>query len=589
MNSKSTVRLRLECLETRTVLSATALPLVPPAAPPPPPAMLGEFHTIGGHSPAQAAITDAMQNAAVMLGANSASTPVHPGNASYGQPPAGEHFSGPTPGLDYHDNSGLWDESPVFHSSTLAAPDLTRVTLDLMPVAPDLTLVAFDVRLVAPARPDDFRSTPLIHNLPDASQVFNVDHGNVQVGDAATSGLVDAGDPASNPAMPPDDSPLSPGMAGGWSGSDTFGNRAPGQNKVAENFALDAPLPFSAAFLSRDMSEGEPVMETIFPFYREPPVSPAPINHPADPPVPFTVGNDVSLGIEMAAPVKARLPDSLAVSDPSRVGDLTLAAVATSLPASSVNANPLTTLAPSSDSATSSTGEGGFISLDDATVIAPQLGNPTSNSLGSNGVDGTDLNYGNWLPDIRPDLRKPAGSNNLYNAAGSTKIIAADVFSRAAPVVLRPVADSEEGGSIELAMAPPTTTGDLPPAGDPTAANNAQQLSEIRPESGVRLFCDIEVADDPGLPIAASAAAISHPNSGSLAVGAGVPTAAAHGTTEFAPPLTKLSRPTLAGLAENLPLLVGVTVLVSRGGLRLEEEVPQRERYFRSCDGLRRS
>jgi hypothetical protein len=45
----------------------------------------------------------------------------------------------------------------------------------------------------------------------------------------------------------------------------------------------------------------------------------------------------------------------------------------------------------------------------------------------------------------------------------------------------------------------------------------------------------------------------------------------------------------MAGLADHLPILLGVTVLVSRGGLRLEEEIPQRERRLQFTRDLRQS
>ena len=76
-------------------------------------------------------------------------------------------------------------------------------------------------------------------------------------------------------------------------------------------------------------------------------------------------------------------------------------------------------------------------------------------------------------------------------------------------MILQPIADSEEGGSIELAIAAPSPVADGDgslPAGQSTA-DAAQQLSEIRPESGVGLFCDIEVSVAPTLPMVGSAAA----------------------------------------------------------------------------------
>ncbi len=56
MNAKSSARLRLECLETRSLLSAIGLPLVPPLAPPSILATVGEFDHAGGHRTAHAAM-----------------------------------------------------------------------------------------------------------------------------------------------------------------------------------------------------------------------------------------------------------------------------------------------------------------------------------------------------------------------------------------------------------------------------------------------------------------------------------------------------------------------------------------------------
>ena len=72
---KSSARLRLECLETRSLLSAIGLPLVPPVAPPSAPAAAGEFYRIGGQHVAQAAMQDAVRNVAATLHANPTLTP----------------------------------------------------------------------------------------------------------------------------------------------------------------------------------------------------------------------------------------------------------------------------------------------------------------------------------------------------------------------------------------------------------------------------------------------------------------------------------------------------------------------------------
>ena len=144
-------------------------------------------------------------------------------------------------------------------------------------------------------------------------------------------------------------------------------------------------------------------------------------------------------------------------------------------------------------------------------------------------------------------------------------------------MILQPVAESEEGGSIELAIAAPSPAAagdDSLPAGESAAGNAAQQLSEIRPESGVGLFCDIEVAVAPTLPMGGSAsAAIPYPNAGSLVAGTGIREVEGQRSDGARAAVNQMVAANLAGLADHLPLLLGVTVLVSRGGLRLEEKI----------------
>ena len=203
------------------------------------------------------------------------------------------------------------------------------------------------------------------------------------------------------------------------------------------------------------------------------------------------------------------------------------------------------------------------------------------------------MNQRNWLTDLLPGMLKPADSaRGNSKTALSDESRAAEVSSRPAAVILQPAAESEEGGSIELAIAAPSTAmaGDNSlPSGESTV-DEVQQLSEIRPESGVGLFCDIEVAIAPTLPMGGSVStATTYHHAASLVTDMGSYRGKANAATEFVPPRSKSSLPTLAGLADSLPLLLGVTVLVSRGGLRLEEEVSEGERRFFCIENLRQS
>ena len=74
MNTMSPTRLRVECLETRNLLSAIGLPLVPPVAPPSP-AAPAAIEQVGGDQLVKPAVQDAVGHAAAMPAANQAFTP----------------------------------------------------------------------------------------------------------------------------------------------------------------------------------------------------------------------------------------------------------------------------------------------------------------------------------------------------------------------------------------------------------------------------------------------------------------------------------------------------------------------------------
>ena len=171
-------------------------------------------------------------------------------------------------------------------------------------------------------------------------------------------------------------------------------------------------------------------------------------------------------------------------------------------------ANPPASNAALSDAAAAIPAEDGFITLDVTPAAALGLGNTPAYNTGLQGVGGAELHQGNRLTDLLPNTHKPAntaGGNS--KAASSADGLAAEV-ARPAAAILQPATESEEGGSIELAirtLATATAGDSAPPAGESTVGT-AQQLSEIRPESGVGLFCDIEVAIAPTLPMGDSAA-----------------------------------------------------------------------------------
>ena len=183
-------------------------------------------------------------------------------------------------------------------------------------------------------------------------------------------------------------------------------------------------------------------------------------------------------------------------------------------------------------------------------------------------------------------MHKPAdfAGHGNSQAARSGENRGADVDLRPAPVILQPVAASQDGGSSELAMgapSPATASDDSVPVEELAAGNAAQQLSEIRPESGVGLFCDIEVSA-PSLPIGGSvSAAIPSGDVGFSPAAAGIREGKSSATTELVPSFIAWWQAGRAGVADHLPLLLGVTVLVCQGGFRLEEKIPPRERRVR--------
>ena len=309
----------------------------------------------------------------------------------------------------------------------------------------------------------------------------------------------------------------------------------------------------------------------------------------ADQAVESTVDNDVSTGVDPSVPlVKGGGPDVSAINDANRFGEQAATAiVVTSLPASHGMASPPATTAAFADATASNSVEGGFITLDDTSAARPRLGNAPSPNMTFKGVEDTELDQGSWLAD---SPRNPADSASGNGKAARSENLATEVPSRPTRMTLPPDAEGEEGGGIELAISLPSPAGeDALPAAESSAGNTAQQLSDIRPDSGVGLFCDIEVSAAPTLPpVGQASAAVPGQNAPPVVF------ATAHrwnvaSATKLLPPLTKGPQTTIAALADHLPLLLGVAVLVSWGGLRLEETASQRDRRLHCIADLRRS
>lgn len=607
MNAKSSTRLRVECLETRSLLSAIGLPWVPLVAPPSPPAVLGEFHQVGGHPFAQPIMQDAAPNGVAMLRTNPMLPPdqLFPsaGDSSFAQATAGGRF-GDHPNPVRTEVSGFSGENGSF----LAVQNMTPAH-DFHPTGDPTNRSSFLPDLtpdVAGGLADSDSALP-IQNLPDVSRVVNLDSTEILADEATTTVTIDVSLVLPSPGMPQNSLPSSHGMADEQSASTALtvhespplgllGDIAPDASPAVDPPAVDpAELPHYNYII-----EFQPVLEIIS-VDRGPAGFRSPPSRAADEVVQSVVENDVLPSVEpsalpaspasSASPAKGSIPDMLAASDVSRVGDQALAAAETSLPASSGVANPPATNAAFSDAAASNSLAAGYIALD-ASAATPQLGNAPSYNTGFNGMEGPGLERGIWLTDVLPSTHRPAdlaGRNDKAAPAGDR--VAAEVAGPAV-VISQPVVGAEEGGSIELAMAAPSpgAAGDDSLPAESTAGNAAQQMSEIRPESGVGLFCDIEVATAPLLPLGDSpSVAAAYQDVGPFVAVTAIHSWKANAATESVSPLAKAAQPTLAGLAENLPLLLGATILVSRGGLRLEEKVSQRERRLRSIEDLWRS
>jgi hypothetical protein len=505
MNASGAARLRLECLETRSLLSAIGLPWLPAVAPPP------AIYQSAAHSVARAVMQDAVVTAATMPRANpilaaDQLSPVPAGDAAYVAPATGNPVGNPAPPRD-------------FHATDEAAKNVLLVTLDVATT----------------------QNVPITLTIDDARHM-----------------------------------------------------RFPG------GIAADAPPAVDPAVVLYGIDVPQLVSETT-PLSREPASVRGPLSRVAEDVVPLNVDILVSSNMDPSAPpalpvsptspVKSSDAVTFAASDTSKVGDQTSLAAETTPLAFSGMANPAASGAAFSDAAISNSLADGFITLD-ASAAAPRLGTAPSYNAGFQGVGGAELERGIWLSDSLPTTRKtadPAKGNDKAAAVGENPAVA--VASRPAVAILQPVAESVDGGGIELAMAAPLAAGgeDALPARESDLGDAASQSSEIRPESGVGLFCDIEVATAPALPIGGtSSTGISYLNAGFLVDGTGLHGSKLDAVTEIAPPLTKSSQAASAWLAGRLPLLLGVTVLVSRGGLRLEEKVSERDRRLYSIEALRR-
>ena len=563
MHAKSSTRLRLECLERRSLLSAIALPLVPPVTTLLAPAVAGEFARIGGQHFATAVALETPQNSVTTLHAN----PV----------PAPDQLSaGPIQPSDVPSISGSQFSDPVSAHDLLRSGDVVNAT-SFMP----------DARSSGPNGVADSGNWRATQGLSGMSGAANLDAMNLQRGGLAGGNAIDTRITPPSPGTPKDNLRFSFGATGQRSESIILTIR-------------ESPLRFQGevvtdVLVAVDPAISPPGMSGVQSIESPPPdLGPADFasaalrvlaSRPADQAVVVGAPSDVS-SIAESSPsfTRAHTPDMIAANAGSQASSAAeaVASIPNSLPNSSASN------AAFSDPAAANSLEDGFIILE-ASATTTRVSKAISYNTGLQGVKGAELDGSNWLSDVLGNKVQPADiATGNTSVAGSLATLAA----RSSSVISQPIADLEEGGSIELAIAAPSPTmaGESMPAGESPLGDAAQQLSEIRRENGIVLFCDIEVAVAPFVPIGTgSSAATTSQIAPHFVAHAGIHGSKAETATESVSPSSKLWQPTLAGLADRLPLLLGATVLVSRGGLRLEEKVSQRDARLYSIEYLRRS
>ncbi len=573
-SAKSSTRLCLECLEKRSLLSAIGLPPAPLAVPASPPAVIRDYHPMSGQTLAHvtaanlAELSGAIPALTTVQGFSSAGNALHAQIAGTGQ---------------------LDDRTPRY--------DLQRSVdaTNAVSLLPDSAIVTQH------GLADSGGAVP-IEIVPETNHVIALYPSNSAAGTEASSG--DAADSTLlSPEMPHSGWSAAHGLAGRRESVDLTDPNSSALTLQPILAAGNAPDDASAANPAGSIYmvfDFQPNFEMAFMGYRGSEGFRWPLYHGYDQAVEANVVNEVSLSLEAAAtplepppPPVARIhgPDTSGANDSSRIADQAIAAPEGSASAPNGSTSPLVTSAAVSNSTFADTAsnflESGFIALDDSSPatlqpgIAPPLGKGFK-ALESNGPD-----WDGWLSDILPGPGRPAEAVNRgrqNNLAGRNPV--GDAASRM-PTVNLPVVMAEDGG-IELAMDAPSATEAGGDPGQPIDRGAAQPMSDIRPESDVGLFCDIEVAAMPAIPTGNSVSAgTAHQNSGSWLVGTGFRGGNFETTMESVPPLNKRALRTLSGLTDQLPLLFAVTVFISGGGLRLEEESSQQNRRPSSGEDLR--
>ena len=245
------------------------------------------------------------------------------------------------------------------------------------------------------------------------------------------------------------------------------------------------------------------------------------------------------------------------------------------------------------DVVTSNSAEGGFVAIDDGSGAVPRL---VPSAQSSADIKAEVIDGGGWIADLLPEVRRGTAA-----VAGAERFRSGDLSAAGGlsnPGRSRSASqgqlDAAEGGAIELAnavpeaVAPAAVRGTVAEAANADVGGAAQGVTDIRPDSGVGLYCDMEVAVGGGSP---AEGFVSH----ALPAANVTPKAAA--TVRHSPgaKVTRLEpsqrldsrQHDFIAAADNIPLFLTVVLVVLSDGIRLEAPLPDRERRFLNIERAR--
>jgi hypothetical protein len=221
------------------------------------------------------------------------------------------------------------------------------------------------------------------------------------------------------------------------------------------------------------------------------------------------------------------------------------------------------------DAAPASSGEGGFIAIEEGTAARRSEAGGSSDFGGDSSDDTTDGLLGDLSLDSLKTARQSADDYSRFgNLFASDTSDAIRAQAKAQPALY-----SSEAGIIDLADAPPSAVAAADEAGDA-----AQDASDVRLRSGAGLFCDMEIAVGGSPSDGAESATVS--------AAANRPLVPRDRPLKDAVQRTSTRQRAAAGPSDNVPLFLGAAVIVLSGGIRLQQDDPGRERRLQSIEQL---